>query len=145
MTSHGGWHCLADCLPTVPLSRALVLNLGDIISLEADKAFSCWSGEAPGEAACYWQSCGGEERPGILLLYALQIPFKKHKLETSSFKEISETASLAHPSRQPRYQMLGNTHWGALVMHWEKCGLHNCPLRTDVMSQSLGKAILGKV
>lgn len=62
---------------------------------------------------CYWESSGREERPGILLLYALKIPSKKHKLETSSFKEISETASLAHPSRQPRYQMLG-THAGEL-------------------------------
>ena len=108
--------------------------------------------EAPGEAAHYttpmllgelWES--GEERPGILLLYALKISSKKHKLETSSFKEISETASLARPSRQPRYHMLGTHARELWSCSGEKCGLHNCPLRADVTSQSLGRAILGKV
>lgn len=66
---------------------------------------------------CCWDSSGREERRGgILLLYALKISSKKHKLETSSFKEICEIAYLAHPSRQPRYQMLG-THTGELWSH----------------------------
>lgn len=94
---------------------------------------------------CCWDSSGREERRGgILLLYALRISSKKHKLETSSLKEISEIAYLAHPSRQPRYQMLG-THTGEL---WS-CSGENVyfvtALRADVMSQSLGKATLGKV
>lgn len=88
----------------------------------------------------------GEERPGILLLYALKIPSKKYNLETRSFTEISEfSASLAHPSRQPRYQMLGTYAGEFWLSSGEKCGLHNCPVRADVTSQSLGRAILRKV
>lgn len=83
---------------------------------------------------CCWESSGREERPGILLLYALKISSKKHKLETSSFKEVSETASLVFLSRQPRYWMLG-THAGELCScSREKCKLHNCSLRADVTS-----------
>lgn len=93
VTSHGQWHWL---LPTASFSCALVLSSGGIISLKADKASSSWSSgphnEAPGEAAHYatpmllgelWER--GEEMPEVLLLYALKIAFKKHKLQTSSF------------------------------------------------------------
>lgn len=143
---------LAFCLSSNSIvACALVLSLGGTISLEADKASSCWSkcsGLIWWSSSLYYTYAAGtalgERRGGILLLYVLKISSKKHKLETSSFKEISEIAYLAHPSRQPRYQMLG-THTGEL---WS-CSGENVyfitALRADVMSQSLGRATLGKV
>lgn len=43
VTSHGGWHWLSDYICAILLSCALVLSLVETISLEADKASSCWS------------------------------------------------------------------------------------------------------
>lgn len=93
VTSHGGWHWL---LHTESLCCALMLSSGGSISLKADKASSSWSSglhsEAPSEATHYvipmllgelWER--GQERPDVLLLYALKISFKKHKLQISFF------------------------------------------------------------
>lgn len=135
-----------------------MLSLGNVAALEADKASSCWSkcSGTPSKAVHYTtlmllgeirERERGEERPGILREHALKIPSMKHKLATSSFKEISETAPLACPSRQPRQLTPGHKlrsssrTLGRVV----KRGLKNCPIRADTTPQSWGRATPGQV